>query len=131
VCYASIAVYGRGMAPESPLIVELPLDGAVHVQFQDEPPPAEVAVRPLPADDAGRIEAPDAGQVVMSVLSPEGLVRESDEVRRVIDEAGTGDEPLVVVVEAAEELREDELAAILDPARASRRPVILRIVADA
>jgi hypothetical protein len=119
------------MASEPNLIVELPDGGAVHVQFQDEPPPAEVAVVPLPADEAGRLEAPDAGQVVMSVLSPEGLVRERNELGRVIDEAGTGDEPLVVVVEAAEELREDELAAILEPARSSHRPVILRIAADA
>ena len=68
--------------------------------------------------------------VVMSVLSPEGLIREHDEVRRVIRAAGTGDEPVVIVVEAADELREDELAAILGPARGSRRPVILRIAAD-
>jgi hypothetical protein len=112
------------------LVVELPVGGAVHVQFQDQPPPPEVAVVPLPADEAGRLEAPDAGQVVMSVLSPEGLIREHDEVRRVIRAAGTGDEPVVIVVEAAGELREDELAAILGPARGSRRPVILRIAAD-
>ena len=111
----------RGMASDPSLIVELPDGGAVHAQFQDEPPPAGVAVVPLPADAAGRLEAPDSGQVVMSVFSPEGLVRERDEVGRVIDEAGTGDEPLVVAVEAAEELREDELAAILDPARSSHR----------
>jgi hypothetical protein len=123
--------YGRRMPSEPTLIVELPRGGAVHAQFQGEPPPAEVAVVPLPADEAGRIEAPDAGQVVMSVLSPEGLVRERDQVRRVIDAAGTGDQPVVVVVEAAEELREDELEAIVEPARASRRPVILRIVGDA
>ena len=119
------------MASQPTLIVELPSDGAVHVQFQGEPPPPAVAVVPLPADEAGRIEAPAAGQVVMSVLSPEGLVREGDEVRRVIDAAGTGDEPLVVVVEAAEELRADELSAVLEPARTARRPVILRIVANA
>jgi hypothetical protein len=119
------------MASAPTLVVELPTGGAVHVQFQDEPPPADVAVVALPADEAGRLEAPDAGQVVMSVLSPEGLVRERDEVRRVIGAAGTGDEPVVIVVEAAEELREDELAAILEPARGSHRPVILRIAADA
>jgi hypothetical protein len=73
----------------------------------------------------------DGGEVVMSVLSPEGLVRERDELHRVLDRAGTGEEPLVVVVEAAEELRPDELDAIADAARRSRRPVILRIARSA
>jgi len=73
----------------------------------------------------------DGGEVVMSVLSPEGLVRERDELHRVLDRAGTGEEPLVVVVEAAEELGPDELDAIADPARRSRRPVILRIARSA
>jgi hypothetical protein len=45
--------------------------------------------------------------------------------------AGTGVEPLVVVVEAAEELREDELAAIVDAAGHTSRAVILRILRDA
>ena len=66
----------------------------------------------------------------MSVLSPEALVREREELRRVLDAAGTGDEPLVVVVEVAEELREDELAAILDVARRAPRSVILRVARD-
>jgi hypothetical protein len=35
------------------------------------------------------------------------------------------------VVEAAEELREDELAAILEAAGHTSRPVILRIMRDA
>ena len=66
----------------------------------------------------------------MSVPSPEALVREAGEVRRVIAGAGKGAEPLVIVVEAAEELRDDELAAILDAARHTSRPVILRIIRD-
>jgi hypothetical protein len=118
------------MAADPSLIVEVPSGGAVDRQLQRDTPPGEVALVPLPADEAGRLEAPGAGQVVMSLLSPEALVRERDELVRVIDEAGTGDEPLVIVVEAAEELREDELAAILEPARRSRRSVILRIVGD-
>jgi hypothetical protein len=35
-----------------------------------------------------------------------------------------------VVVEAAEELREDELGAVVDAARHSSRPVIVRILRD-
>jgi hypothetical protein len=40
-------------------------------------------------------------------------------------------EPLVVLVEAAEELRDDELAAILDAAGHTSRGVILRIMRNA
>ena len=58
-------------------------------------------------------------------------MRQSDDVRRVIDRAGEGVEPLVVVVEAADELRDDELAAVLDAARRTARSVILRVAADA
>ena len=42
-----------------------------------------------------------------------------------------GDEPLTIVVEAAEYLREDELSVVLDAARRADRLVILRILADA
>ncbi len=44
--------------------------------------------------------------------------------------AQTGVEPLVVVVEAAEELRDDELAAVLEAAGHASRPVILRVLRD-
>jgi hypothetical protein len=111
------------------LIVEVPSGGRLDRRLRSTPPPETAVVR-LPADAEGRLEAPDAGQVVMSVPSPEALVRESDEVRRVVDEAGTGTEPLVVVVEAAEELRADELAPLLEAAERSRRSVILRVMGD-
>jgi hypothetical protein len=48
----------------------------------------------------------------------------------VIRQAGTGAAPLVVVVEAAEELREAELAAVLDAAAHTSRVVMLRIIRD-
>jgi hypothetical protein len=114
------------MASEPRLVVEVPSGGAVAAQLQREPPPAEVAVVPLPPG-----ETPEAGQVVMSVLSPEALVRDRDELRRVVDEAGTGEEPLVIEVEAAEELRADELAAVLEVARHAPRSVIVRIAGEA
>ena len=81
-------------------------------------------------DAEGNLEALAAGQVVMSLPSPEALARERGEVRRVIGRAGTGVEPLVIVVEAAEELREEELAAALDAAGRTSRAVILRVVRD-
>lgn len=83
-----------------------------------------------PTDAEGVLEASAAGQVVLSLPSPEALEREADEVRRVIGQAGSGVEPLVVVVEAAEELRESELAALLSGARHASRAVILRIIRD-
>ena len=67
---------------------------------------------------------------MLSVPSPEALAREADEVRSVIAGAGTGVEPLVVEVEAGEELRDDELAAVLEAATHAPRAVILRIMRD-
>jgi len=81
-------------------------------------------------DAEGNLEALAAGQIVMSLPSPEALAREPGEVRRVIARAGTGVEPLVIVVEAAEELREEELAVTLDAADRTPRAVILRVVRD-
>jgi len=123
------------MAEEPRLIIQLPGGGAVDRQLRAQPPASvtsgEVIVESGPTDTHGHLEAPAAGQVVLSVPSPEALEREAGEVRRVIGHAGTGVEPLVVVVEAAEELRDEELAAVLDAARHASRPVILRIIRDA
>jgi hypothetical protein len=115
------------MVSSPTLIVEVPAGGPVADQLRREPPADEVAVVAL----APGAPPPAAGHVVMSVLSPEALVREQAEVRRAVDDAGSGDEPLVVLVEAAEELRDDELAVMLDVARRAPRPVILRIETNA
>jgi hypothetical protein len=87
-----------------------------------------VVVERGPTDEDGVLEPPVAGQVVLSVPSPEALRRQGDELHQVIDAAGTSTEPIVVVVEAAEVLREDELAAVATAARRARRPVILRVI---
>ena len=72
-------------------------------------------------------ELPAAGHVVMSVLSPESLRRERAELDRALENHGSA-EPPVIVVEAAEELREDELAPVAEAARhRSLDTVILRI----
>ena len=118
------------MPHEARLIIQVARGGAVARQFECDPPDADIAIDTRPADANGRIEPTDAGQVVLSVPSPETLSREPDTVRRVIDAAGSGPEPLVVVVEAAEELRDDELAVVLDAARRTSRAVILRVVGD-
>ena len=123
------------MINEASLIVQLPRDGAVDRRFRTSPPPSvtsgRVALEHVAADVEGRLGPPQAGEVVMSVLSPEALIREKQQVQDVVrGAAGTG-EPLVIIVEAAEELREDELAAVLAATAHTHRPVILRVMADA
>lgn len=122
------------MADRPRLIIELPSGGAVDRQLRAQALPSlasgQVVVEDGPTDADGALEASTAGQVVLSVPSPESLRREAGEVRRVIAQAGTGVQPLVVEVEAAEELREEELAAILQAAAHTSRAVILRIVRD-
>ena len=116
------------------LIIQLPRDGALHRRLAVDPPQSvsggEVVIDPGPTDAHGHLEISDAGEVVRSVPSPETLAREADEVRRTIGGAGTGDEPLVVEVEAAEQLREDELAPVLEAAGHTPRTVILRVMGD-
>jgi hypothetical protein len=118
------------MAHEARLIIQVPSGGAVARQLERDRPAGDIAVDTRPADENGHIEPPDVGQIVMSVPSPETFTREPDAVRRVIDRAGAGAEPLVVVVEAADELRPDELAVVLDAADRTPRSVVLRVVGD-
>lgn len=123
----------RVMTDEPSLIIQIPAGGALDRQLSEDPPPslATAAVERGPTDEQGLLEPPVAGQVVLAVPSPEGLRREADTVGRLIDEAGTGNEPIVVVVEVAEELREDELAVVVSAAERARRPVILRVIRNA
>jgi hypothetical protein len=122
------------MAYQPRLIIQVPRGSAVDRQLSGQAPASvaggEVVVDVGPTDAEGHLEPPAAGQVVLSVPSPEALARDAGEVRRTIAGAGTGTQPLVVVVEAAEELREDELAAVLEAADRTSRSVILRIIRD-
>jgi hypothetical protein len=117
------------------LIVQVARGGAVNRQLEADALPSmdsgKVVVEAGPTDAEGNLEASAAGQVVLSLPSPEALEREAGQVRRVIAHAGTGIEPLIVEIEAAEELRENELDALLDATRHASRTVILRIVRDA
>jgi hypothetical protein len=123
------------MAIEASLIVQLPRDGAVDRHLRADLPPSiasgRVVLDHVAGQDAGRLGPPGAGQVVMSVLSPEALIRERQQVQDVIRRAAAGGEPLVITVQAAEELREDELAVVLEAAARAQRRVILRVMADA
>jgi hypothetical protein len=126
--------YAAAVAFDPRLIIELPRDGSVERQLEREHPEAiasgAVVVEAGPTDEQGNLEAPAAGQLVYSVPSPEALPREADEIRRVLQKAGSGAEPLVVAVEVAEELRAEEIGAVLRAAEHASRPAILRIVRE-
>ena len=117
------------------MIVQLPRGGAVDRYLRTYPPPSvasgRVVVDRVAAEPDGRLGPPEAGEVVMSVLSPEGLRSDQQQVRDVIRQAAPDSGPLVIVIEAAEELREDELAAVLDAAARADRAVVLRVMAGA
>jgi len=116
------------------VILQVGSGSEVSVQLEADPPASiadgrVVIEHELPGRD-GNIEPPRDAEIVMSVPSPEELRREPDQVRRVIAEAGTGTEPLVIVVEAAEELRDEELVPVLEAAPHTDRAVIVRIIRD-
>jgi hypothetical protein len=119
------------MAENVDLIIQLPAGSAVDRQLELDPPPSvasgrAVVERVAPNED-GTIQPPEADQVVLSFLSPEALRREADQLGREI-RPDDGSEPPVVVIEVAEELREDELAALLKAAEQAGRTVILCIL---
>ena len=123
------------MTSDAVVIVQLPRGGAVDRYLRTYPPSGvasgQVVVEPIAAEPDGRLGPLEAGEVVMSVLSPEALTRERQQVRDVIRRAAPGAGPLVIIVEAAEELREDELAVVVDAAARARRDVVVRVMADA
>jgi hypothetical protein len=118
-----------------PVILQLAQGSRVSVQLAADPPPSisggQLVIEHGEPDAEGNLEPPGAGEVVLSVPSPEELARDAEAVHRVIARAGTGAEPLVIVVEAAEELRDEELAPVLEASRHTERPVILRLIRDA
>lgn len=114
------------------LVIQVPRGSPVERQLDLDPPAnltaSAVVIESVAADDEGNLDPPIDGEIVLSVPSPEALRREADEVRRVIAQAGTGVEPLVVVIEDAEELRDDELEAVLEAAPHAPRAVIVRVI---
>lgn len=121
------------MTDEANVIVQLARDSAVDRNLRDDPPPSLLSGRVVldhvaPAAD-GRLGPPDAGEVVLSVLSPETLKREPERVRDAVQGASE-DEPPVIIVEVGEFLREDELLVAADAAARSQRTVILRVLSD-
>jgi hypothetical protein len=119
------------VAEQPTLIIQVPSGSAIERQLRDQRPASltadDVLVQTGPTDARGVLEEL-AGEVVFSVLDPEELGRQATELTRVLDRAGSGTAPLVVVIEAGEELLEEGAAPLVAAARAAPRPVILRIV---
>lgn len=113
------------------LIIQVPRGSAIESQLRNHPPAAmgagDVVVETGPTDERGYLEAM-AGEVVMSYPAPEELTRHGDDLQRVLGLAGTGSAPLVVVIDAAEELQEDQTTLVVAAARHARRTVILRVI---
>src|ERR1700760_3919058 len=117
--------------PDPALILELPAGSALERSLRRDPPEwldADVVIAGIEPDQEGRIPAPLAGQVVLTVLSPETLPREAEEIRRVINGEPDESEPAIVIVEEAEFLRAEEMAPVLEASRRSPRVVILRVI---
>jgi hypothetical protein len=113
------------------LILELPAGSALERSLRRDPPDwlgADVVVAGIEADEEGRIPAPLAGQVVLTVPSPETLPRQADEIRKAIDGEPDEIKPAIVIVEEAEFLRAEEMAPVLEASRRSHRSVILRVI---
>jgi hypothetical protein len=122
------------MTDESDVIVQLARDSALDRNLQYDPPPSvrsgRVALEHVAPGQDGRLGPPEAGEVVMSVLSPEALRREPEQVMDVISRAAADSEPPVILIEVGEYLREDELVTVADAASRSHRTVILRVISD-
>lgn len=123
------------MADPVRVIVQLAPGSEVDRQLSADPPPsvasgAVVLEHEEPAPD-GRLGPPDGGEVVLTVLSPEALRREPAEVESAVGRPADPNQPPVVIVEAAEELREEELTVLVSAAARANRVAILRIIADA
>jgi len=123
------------MAHPPSLIIQVPRGSALARRLGERSPSgadgAEIVVETAATDADGNLESTTGGEAVLSVPSPEALVREAGEVRRVIAHAGTGTAPLVVVIEAADELRDDQLAPVLEASAHTARSVILRVIRGA
>jgi hypothetical protein len=123
------------MPHEAKLIIQVARGSRVELQLAADPPASlasdDVVVEVGEADAQGNLEPPAAGDVVLAVPAPASLSREPEVLRRVLDGAGPGSAPLVVVIEAAEELTDADLRLVLDAAAHASRPVILRLIRDA
>jgi hypothetical protein len=117
---------------EAEVIIQLPRGSSIDDNLRAEPPTSvsdgRVVVEPLDPDANGDLLPPRAGEIILTVPSPEALRREPAEILRVVTAAAADGAPLVVLVEGAEYLREDELDAVLTAAAETERLLIVRIL---
>ena len=122
------------MALSVRVIVQLAPGSEVDRQLTAQPPPSvasgAVVLEHEAPGPSGRLGPPEGGEVVLSVLSPEALSREPGEVAAAVERPADPHQPPVIIVEAAEELREEELAVLVGAAGRADRVAILRIIAD-
>lgn len=113
------------------IIVQVPRGSAIERQLHEEPPAAfrgdDVLIETGPTDKQGNLEAL-AGEVVLSVPSFEVLERQADGLGHLLRQAGTGAQPLVIVIGAAEEIEDQLATAVVDAARNAPRPVFVRVI---
>jgi hypothetical protein len=121
------------MADEVKLIIQVPHGSSIDLFLKADPPAAiadvRVIVEHLGAGEDGKLLPPEAGEVVLGVPSPETFRREPEQVTAAISAAAEDGPPLVILVDGAESLRDDEVGIILDAAAQTDRIVILRILA--
>jgi hypothetical protein len=114
------------------LIIQLPRGSSVDLHLQEEPPASiadsRVVLEHLPVDDDGKLLPPRAGEIILRVPSPEALRRERQAILDEVVAAAADGGPLVVLVEGAEYLRDNEIDAVLGAADATKRVLILRIL---
>jgi hypothetical protein len=117
---------------EAEVIIQLPRDSSVDAHLREEPPASladrRVVVEHLTAGPDGRLTPPETGEVLLTVPSPEALRRHADELLELATDAEEDAGPLVVLIEGAEYLRDDEIGAALDAAGASKRVLIVCIL---
>jgi hypothetical protein len=117
---------------EAEVIIQLPRDSSIDAHLRSEPPASltdrRIVLEHLTAGPDGRLTPPETGEVLLTVPSPEGLRRHADELLELATDAEEDGGPLVVVVEGAEYLRDNEIAAALDAAAASKRVLIVCIL---
>jgi len=121
------------MADEVKLIIQVPHGSSIDLYLKADPPAAvadvRVIVEHLGAGEDGKLLPPEAGEVVLAVGSPESFRREPEEVTEAIAAADPDGPPLVVLVDGAQALRDDEIGTVLEAAEQTDRVVILRILA--
>jgi len=91
------------MADEAKLIIQVPHGSSIDLYLKADPPAAiadvRVIVEHLAGGDDGRLLPPEAGEVVLTVPSPEALRREPGQVADAISAAAGDGPPLVVLVD--------------------------------